>query len=205
MAWYDTKEHCPEEPCPAAQKVTAIEWNAMVMYLRDRICNFPLAAPVAGDDGKVIGYDHAGGKFDYITAGVADPLTLGTLYVDYIFEKTTDQGVNVERVVFDDTVIRRDVDDNYLSLVGGTDPYCAMINLTGQTSGWEPGSFVVYIPNATNDNLEAVMQAKGGVATPVLNVWKPIHVNEINEQDADTGVTVDGFLIKDDTIDGGTW
>lgn len=66
MAWYDTKEHCPEEPCEADQKAAATEWNAMVTYIKDRICNIPLAAPVAGDDSKVISYNHSEGKFEYV-------------------------------------------------------------------------------------------------------------------------------------------
>ena len=61
MTWYDTK--APNDTIKSA------DWNAQVLYLKDKILNKDLAAPVAGDDGKAITWDETAGTFVYSSSG----------------------------------------------------------------------------------------------------------------------------------------
>ena len=61
LEWYDTQI--------AGGCISEGKWNAMVLYLKDKILNKDLAAPEAGDDGKAITWDESAGTFVYSTSG----------------------------------------------------------------------------------------------------------------------------------------
>ena len=77
--WYEVKEECPDPPnCTDKQKIPPDQWNAMVLYLKDRIRGMLFSPPGAGDDGKYIKYTHAtpGFALDTPSGGVTTWLAL---------------------------------------------------------------------------------------------------------------------------------
>ena len=125
LEWYDTQV---TNGC-----ISSAKWNAMVLYLKDKILNKDLAAPTATEDTKAITWDESGDAFGY----TAIPSDLSDLSgdTDNVSEGSTNLFFTDERAQDAVGTILTDTTEIDFTYTEGTPSITADLKTTAVTAG----------------------------------------------------------------------
>ena len=128
-----------------------------------------------------------------------------TLKTDTIVEKTAANGIEIDQFKALDTNLIPISSSSYMGLRGGAGADNSFMRVYGENHSTSAGNIEFYVLQPAGPSVLKVMSIECETDVPAILAEYPVFVDTICENTVNAGVTVDGFLIKDGEIDGGTY